>query len=356
MHKFIHSILIAMSAAVTLNVSAADDIVIVPSAISDNTAYNLGVSAMFAGVSSDMLVIAGGANFPDTPAAEGGRKVYYNDIFVLQDSTWHHPAQLPESIAYGASATVGNDLIMIGGADADGSRTAVYRLSAVTADSVTITPMPSLPFPLQEAAAAVIDKSIYLFGGLSDGTACSDVLMLDTDNPNGKWTAVAKLAEPLAQPIASASAGMIYFWGGYNKQLNRSSFKGYQFNPNTNQIKEIATHPQGGTFTGATATTVAHGEIVIIGGVDRRTFDNALKLPADKVKDYLSQPVADYKFQHSVWYYMPDYNYWFYSISDDRLARAGAMAVTTNAGTYLIGGEIKPGIRTPQILLLPRYR
>jgi len=75
-----------MSAAVSLNVAAADDIVVMPRADSDNAGYNLGVSAMFAGVSSDRLVIAGGANFPDKPAADGGRKAYYNDIFVLEDS------------------------------------------------------------------------------------------------------------------------------------------------------------------------------------------------------------------------------------------------------------------------------
>jgi sialate O-acetylesterase len=345
-----------MSAAVSLNVAAADDIVVMPRAVSDNAGYNLGVSAMFAGVSSDRLVIAGGANFPDKPAADGGRKAYYNDIFVLEDSVWHNPAQLPEGIAYGANASVGNDLIMIGGADADGSRSSVYRLTVVTPDSVTISSMADLPYPLQEAAAAVVDSKIFIFGGLSNGNAKSDILMLDTSTPNSSWSIVAQLDEPLAQPIASASAGKIYFWGGYNKVLKRSSFKGYQFDPVTFQIKEIATHPQGGTFTGAPATTVAHGEIVIMGGVDRLTFDNALNLPASKTKAYLSQPIANYKFQHSVWYYMPDYNYWFYSISDDRLARAGAMTVTTNAGTYLIGGEVKPGIRTPEILLLPRYR
>lgn len=355
MRRLINSMLVAMSAA-TINVAAADNIVVMPHATSDNAGYNKGVSAMFAGEIDNQLIIAGGANFPETPAAEGGTKVYYNDIFLLQDSTWHKAGKLTVRTAYGMSASVGNAIVMIGGANADGSLSSVNRLTVVSADSVTVSPMPSLPYPLQEGAAAVVGKNIYILGGLSDGKAMSDILMLDTALPDSGWVKVATMPEPLAQPIASVSGDKIYFWGGYNKVQNRSSFKGYKFDPTTRQVKEIATHPQGGTFTGATAITVAHGEVLIFGGVDRQTFDNALKLPKEKTAEYLSQPVENYKFQRSVWYYMPDYNYWFFSERDERFARAGAMAVRTDNGTYLIGGEIKPGVRTPEILLIQYYK
>ena len=39
-----------------------------------------GVSAPFAGFIGDWLVVAGGCNFPDIPASEGGKKVYYPGI------------------------------------------------------------------------------------------------------------------------------------------------------------------------------------------------------------------------------------------------------------------------------------
>ena len=41
-----------------------------------------GVSACFAGTAGNSLVMAGGCNFPDTPAAEGGRKRYYQGIYA----------------------------------------------------------------------------------------------------------------------------------------------------------------------------------------------------------------------------------------------------------------------------------
>ena len=42
-----------------------------------------GVSAPFAGFVGDWLVVAGGCNFPDVPAAEGGQKVYYREVYAL---------------------------------------------------------------------------------------------------------------------------------------------------------------------------------------------------------------------------------------------------------------------------------
>lgn len=38
--------------------------------------YSLGVSACYAGFINDDLIIAGGCNFPDIPASEGGENVF----------------------------------------------------------------------------------------------------------------------------------------------------------------------------------------------------------------------------------------------------------------------------------------
>ena len=42
-----------------------------------------GFAGGFAGVSHDALIFAGGANFPDAPPWDGGKKVWYDSIFVL---------------------------------------------------------------------------------------------------------------------------------------------------------------------------------------------------------------------------------------------------------------------------------
>ena len=46
-----------------------------------------GVSAPFSGVVGDKIVVIGGCNFPDVPAAEGGSKQYYGNIYIYDGNT-----------------------------------------------------------------------------------------------------------------------------------------------------------------------------------------------------------------------------------------------------------------------------
>ena len=66
-----------------------------------------GVSAPFAGFTGSTLIVAGGCNFPDKPAAEGGKKVYYAQVYSLTPGTsstqWQEQTPLPIPVAYGAS-------------------------------------------------------------------------------------------------------------------------------------------------------------------------------------------------------------------------------------------------------------
>ena len=50
-----------------------------------------GFAGSFAGVSNGALIVAGGANFPDKKPWEGGGKVWYDTVFVLQrpDGEWN---------------------------------------------------------------------------------------------------------------------------------------------------------------------------------------------------------------------------------------------------------------------------
>ena len=65
-----------------------------------------GVSAAFAGRVGGKLLLAGGANFPDKPAAEGGKKAYYDLAFVGtprqggRHIDWASAGRLPKALAY----------------------------------------------------------------------------------------------------------------------------------------------------------------------------------------------------------------------------------------------------------------
>ena len=69
----------------------------------------LGLAGVGGGVHNNVLLIAGGANFPEGMPWEGGIKRYWEDIYVLlKDENgnykWHGEIfSLPEPFAYGAS-------------------------------------------------------------------------------------------------------------------------------------------------------------------------------------------------------------------------------------------------------------
>src|SRR5690606_16246293 len=65
-----------------------------------------GFAGMFAGVSNGTLLCMGGANFPEKMPWEGGEKVWYDHIYVLEDPSgeWKKSdEELPFPVGYGVS-------------------------------------------------------------------------------------------------------------------------------------------------------------------------------------------------------------------------------------------------------------
>ena len=78
-----------------------------------------GVAGPFAGIHNDALIVAGGANFPDALPWRGGKKVWHDDIFVLQRTAdghaWRTGFKLPRPLGYGAALGTDEGLLCIGG-------------------------------------------------------------------------------------------------------------------------------------------------------------------------------------------------------------------------------------------------
>jgi len=131
-----------------------------------------------AGVHADTLIVAGGANFPDAPPWEGGEKVWHNRIFALEKGpdgqpveAWRQAGTLPKRIAYCASISTPQGVVLVGGEE-DGQAIAdVYRLvwDAQT-KKVKVESLPSLPRPASYIAGGKIGSVIYIAAaGRSEG-------------------------------------------------------------------------------------------------------------------------------------------------------------------------------------------
>ena len=58
-----------------------------PSRDNDGKA-NPGLAGVFSGYLKDSYIVAGGANFPYKPLAEGGPKTWWGDIYVHDGKDW----------------------------------------------------------------------------------------------------------------------------------------------------------------------------------------------------------------------------------------------------------------------------
>lgn len=321
--------------------------------IAPGTPYGQGVSALYAGAIDGALVAAGGANFPDVPAAEGGAKRFYDEIWLLPEeaSEWRCIGRLPEPAAYGVTYASAGALILAGGAHAGGTLDAVWVLR-IAGDRAAIAPGPSLPTPVEQGAAAQRGDVLYLAGGLANGEPVLDLFACDMRAADPCWTSVAQLPEPLVQPVACAAAGRIYLWGGYNPVERRAVDYGYRYDTADGTWSRIAGVPDGGTLTGAAAALVGRegAELLIAaGGVDRDIFTAALRMAPEEGPAYLRRPAGAYRFRQQVVLFDPAADSWREIDSLPQTARAGAALVASPQGLVLLNGEEKPGVRSPRI-------
>ena len=359
---------------------------------------NQGVAGAFAGSIDGCPVVAGGCNFPDVAAAEGGTKVYYDKMFrLVSDSTWEAmPYNLPTPLAYGASVTVDEGIVIIGGtdgksqepeADAKGDKDVVSRRVWLLTQTGAKA-LPSLPVALTNHAAAFNGGYIYVGGGDTNGTPNKTIYRMPY--PEGKtWEAVAtmpgrgRLQASMAIQTAATSA-CLYLMGGYEMGSDTLSCEvhsdGLCLNLTTMAWSQMAALPQGITIVGAQAAPVGYSHIVCFGGVDKTIFETRINqvysqphyqneivelltagdslsmVRAKELQEKLDNQIADdkmYMYRDASWYkfrsqplvYHTITNTWTTIDGDTLLARAGAGIVTEDGGWLLIGGETKPGIR-----------
>ena len=116
-----------------------------------------GFGGMFAGVSGNALIVAGGTNFPRGFPWEGGIKAWYDTIFVLNEpeGTWRTADEtLPRPLGYGVSITWKDSVICVGGSDLKRHYADVFSIQLIQG-KLQIKPLPPLPEPCAAAGRSV---------------------------------------------------------------------------------------------------------------------------------------------------------------------------------------------------------
>lgn len=357
MNRFL-SLFLFLSAALSLSAQHVRSVAGFPAA---EPGYSLGVSACYAGQIGDYLVIAGGCNFPEA----GKPKKYYAGVYAARMDRatlqWRLVGFLPEAAAYGATVACGDSLLFLGGNNTDHALAAVYsvRLNSAGTD-VLINRLADLPATADNMAVALVGNDIFVVGGNQNGKPSADVLRYKLGASTVSSANLRIPGAPRVQPVAAAYNDKLYVWGGFYADGEQSKVHtdGYVYDINAKEWGALSApcSKDGEEMTLSGGIAWADGDhLYATGGVNRTIFLDAISGRYECVKkdDYLKQPIDWYKFSGNLYVFDAVAGQWLTTtFANQALARAGAQAVPTTFGVYYIGGELKPALRTPQIVLV----
>lgn len=341
---------------------------------------SLGFAGAINGVSNDVLLVTGGANFPDKMPWEGGKKNYSKTIHVLEKCgskySWikEVKTELPEPIAYCGTTSTDLGVVYVGGENENGLSNKSYLLKWNRAKKeVEIKALPNFPLAVANIALTHIDNVVYAVGGDQASKSTDFFASLDLNIANSEWKTLPKLPLAIANSVAIAQNGQngigIYVVGGRTKtssgisDLHNTTFV---FDVKKQQWQNLAVISDGKNTTNFSAGAgVANGNhsILIVGGDDGVIFhqietylsqiaqaqspEQKSELIAKKNKLVTNHP----GFFNGILVYNTLTNQWKKIGELPFLPHVTTPAVLWDKKIILSNGEIKPGIRTPDIML-----
>ena len=339
-----------------------------------------GVSAAYAALIDDNLLVAGGCNFPDKLGFEGGKKVFYDEILLFNktQNQWQTIGKLPEAAAYGASVAIPDGYLWIGGQAATHSLATCYKVQYTKEKGLNLTDFPSLPEPLDNFAGTSIGSKVFVAGGNASGKPSNKVFYINTATDK-EWKQLPDFpgdarVQPVLAAIEKDNDTLLYvlggFFGGDATKTPTMGEKVLAFSLKQQQWHEVALqeNPNKEIFslTGATALAIDNRYIACFGGVNHSLFINTItdlyhlgkdttltdeqrkQKNYDYMAHYMTQPIAYYKFNQECYLFDTHTKQWSVLDTQPDFARAGATLVGTPTEFYLVQGELKPGVRSPK--------
>lgn len=339
-----------------------------------------GVSAAYAALIDDNLLVAGGCNFPDKLGFEGGKKVFYDEILLFNktQNQWQTIGKLPEAAAYGVSVAIPDGYLWIGGQTATNSLANCYKVQYSKEKALTLNSFPALPEPLDNFSGASVGSKVFVAGGNASGKASNKVFYINTATDK-EWKQLPDFpgdarVQPVLAAIKKDNDTLLYvlggFFGGDATKTPAMGEKVLAFSLKQQQWHEVALqeNPNKEIFslTGATALAIDNRYIACFGGVNHSLFINTItdlyhlgkdtsltdeqrkQKNYDYMSHYMTQPIAYYKFNQECYLFDTHTKQWLVLNTQPDFARAGATLVGTPDEFYLIQGELKPGVRSPK--------
>ena len=334
---------------------------------------SIGFAGMMGGSHSDVLIVAGGANFPDGLPWEGGKKIYSNQIYMLKEGQWRLSEQtLPLPIAYGASVSIPKGILFLGGENKTVTSDKVFLLQHnSTSNSIKIINYPSLPEPLAYSSAVVEDNFVYIVGGKNSKKSVNSFYRLSLSDKS-KWEKLnafpgAPRALHAAAIQETKDSRKLFVIGGRNQIAGKKSetltdYLSYDLNEGIWKNEgEIKVKDKSKVLMGAAAESMGSMHIMVFGGSDEVLFDQlenivlelgrtqndsiAASLTSKRDKILNTHP----GFSKEILAYNSITKKWF--VYDSLPTKIPVTALSFKKGDefFMVSGEVSPGIRTPKV-------
>lgn len=345
-----------------------------------------GLAGTYISIYNDYLILAGGANFPDKLPWEGGKKVWYDDIFFVNlnnPQKWEQSEniKLPFSSAYGVTIEDPEGTIFIGGCNNKKCFDNVYQIKFdFKTNSIKINELPKLPVPLAFMTGAIAGNKIFIAGGqesISNATATNNFFMLDLAEKNNlkefKWKKLkswngAPRVLPLSAVQSNGTTDCFYLFSGRNISPNSPTellYDVHRYNIKNNEWEKLQNIKIDDSLTcimGGSAISAAANHIFMFSGADGKILKQlesfTEKINSEKNKSGKEKLVEEKLnilnnhrgFSKNILAYHTITDTWIKADELPNIAPVTTKVVKYEDNYIIPSGEIHPGVRTTKII------
>ncbi len=327
------------------NAVLADESILLEWTLLSSLPNSPGVASPFVGTSGDVLLIAGGANFPDAPPWKNGTKVWHDDVYALIEKQWRVVGKLPKPMAYGISCQTSQGVLCVGGSDAQSHLTDVFLMRFVSGH-IEFESLPHFPVSLANACGVRVGDTVYIAGGTESPIstrASSGFFSLDLSAEKPQWKKLPDLPGPgrMLSVAATDEKSVFIFSGaslapGNDGKPARSYLRDAWRFDIARRIWERRADLPFATVAAPSPAAVTHsGKMIVLGGDDGSQvgFQPPEQHPGFSKTALVYDPVADR---------------WTSEIPLS-ISRVTVPLAATADGFVLASGEVRPGIRSPEV-------
>lgn len=303
-----------------------------------------GFAAPFAGVSHGTLLVAGGANFPDKKPWEGGQKVWYDTVFVLDrpEGEWQVAGRLPKPLGYGVCVTYRESMLCVGGSDAQQHYADAFQLE-YKEGQLQISSFPSLPISLANACGALVGDVLYVAGGQERPDSLSTVKRVWRINLAAKelqweelppWPGSGRMLA-----VAAAADGAFWLIGGVDLKSGVDGKPHREYLRDAYYYQEVAGWQRVADLpcpvvAAPSPAPISSAGIYVLGGDD----GSQVGVAPDQHQGF-SKRILRYDVQSGAWT----------KSGEVKAPRVTVPCVLWHESWVIPSGEMRPGIRSPEV-------